>query len=90
MSRLIAEVFELERLTEIATAYLKHLYSPAGQKIAAENFYRPRDEKVAAEFGKQFPKLDLVTIDKDFGGWKTAQPKFFNDGGVFDQIYQAQ
>ena len=76
--------------TEIATEYLKHLYSPAGQKIAAQNFYRPRDEKVAAEFGKQFPKLDLVTIDKDFGGWKTAQPKFFNDGGVFDQIYQAQ
>ncbi|WP_194789680.1 sulfate ABC transporter substrate-binding protein [Pseudomonas sp. UFMG81] len=75
---------------KIAEAYLEHLYSPAGQKIAAENFYRPRDEKVAAEFGKQFPKLDLVTIDKDFGGWKTAQPKFFNDGGVFDQIYQAQ
>ena len=75
---------------EIAKAYLNHLYSPAGQKIAAQNFYRPRDEKVAAEFGKQFPKLDLVTIDKDFGGWKTAQPKFFNDGGVFDQIYQAQ
>lgn len=76
--------------TEIANEYLKHLYSPAGQKIAAENFYRPRDAKVAAEFGKQFPKLELVTIDKDFGGWKTAQPKFFNDGGVFDQIYQAQ
>ncbi|MNH16303.1 Sulfate-binding protein precursor [compost metagenome] len=76
--------------TAIATEYLKHLYSPAGQKIAAENFYRPRDAKVAAEFGQQFPKLDLVTIDKDFGGWKTAQPKFFNDGGVFDQIYQAQ
>ncbi|MBC3450966.1 sulfate ABC transporter substrate-binding protein [Pseudomonas mosselii] len=75
---------------KIAEEYLKHLYSPAGQKIAAQNFYRPRDAKVAAEFGQQFPKLDLVTIDKDFGGWKTAQPKFFNDGGVFDQIYQAQ
>jgi HSP20 family molecular chaperone IbpA len=47
-------------------------------------------EKVAAEFTKQFPKLDLVTVDKDFNGWKEAQPKFFNDGGIFDQIYQAQ
>ena len=75
---------------EIAKAYLEHLYSPAGQEIAAKNFYRPRDEKVAAKYAQQFPKLDLVTIDKDFGGWKTAQPKFFNDGGVFDQIYQAQ
>ncbi len=75
---------------EIAKAYLEHLYSPAGQEIAAKNFYRPRDEKVAAKYAQQFPKLELVTIDKDFGGWKTAQPKFFNDGGVFDQIYQAQ
>jgi len=75
---------------EIAKAYLEHLYSPAGQEIAAKNFYRPRDEKVAAKYAAQFPKLNLVTIDKDFGGWKTAQPKFFNDGGIFDQIYQAQ
>lgn len=75
---------------EIAKAYLEHLYSPAGQEIAAKNFYRPRDEKVAAQYAQQFPKLNLVTIDKDFGGWKTAQPKFFNDGGIFDQIYQAQ
>jgi len=75
---------------EVATAYLNHLYSEEGQRIAAKNFYRPRDAKVAAEFAQQFPALKLVTIDKDFGGWKTAQPKFFNDGGVFDQIYQVQ
>jgi sulfate transport system substrate-binding protein len=75
---------------EVATAYLNYLYSEEGQRIAAKNFYRPRDEKVAAEFAKQFPQLKLVTIDQDFGGWKSAQPKFFNDGSVFDQIYQAQ
>ncbi len=75
---------------EVAEAYLQHLYSPEAQRIAAKNFYRPRDEKIAAEFAKQFPNLKLVTIDKDFNGWKTAQPKFFNDGGIFDQIYQAQ
>lgn len=75
---------------EVATAYLQYLYSEEGQRIAAKNFYRPRDEKVAAEYAKQFPQLKLVTIDQDFGGWKSAQPKFFSDGGVFDQIYQAQ
>ncbi|MGH8353396.1 MAG: sulfate ABC transporter substrate-binding protein [Pseudomonas sp.] len=74
---------------EVAEAYLKHLYSEEGQRIAAKNFYRPRDAKVAAEFAKQFPQLKLVSIDQDFGGWKVVQPKFFNDGGVFDQIYQA-
>ena len=74
---------------KVAEAYLQYLYSEEGQRIAAKNFYRPRNEAVAAEYAKQFPSLKLVTIDKDFNGWKTAQPKFFNDGGIFDQIYQA-
>lgn len=75
---------------KVAEAYLNYLYSEEGQRIAARHFYRPRNQAVAAEFAKQFPQLRLVTIDADFDGWKTAQPKFFNDGGVFDQIYQAQ
>ena len=74
---------------ELANAYLNYLYSDEGQRIAAKHFYRPRNQIVAAEFAKQFPQLKLVTIDADFAGWKTAQPKFFNDGGIFDQIYQA-
>lgn len=74
---------------EVATAYLNYLYSEEGQRIAAKNFYRPRNEAVAAEYAQQFPQLKLVTIDQDFDGWKTAQPKFFNDGGIFDQIYQS-
>ena len=72
---------------KVADAYLQYLYSEEGQRIAAKNFYRPRNEAVAAEFKDQFPALKLVTIDGDFGGWKAAQPKFFNDGGLFDQIY---
>ncbi|TRX74604.1 sulfate ABC transporter substrate-binding protein [Pseudomonas mangiferae] len=75
---------------KVAEAYLQYLYSDEGQRIAAKNFYRPRNEKIAAEFAQQFPNLELVTVDKDFDGWKSAQPRFFDDGGVFDQIYQAQ
>jgi len=70
-----------------AEAYLKYLYSPEGQRIAAENFYRPRDPKVAAQFKDQFKPVKLVTIDQAFGGWKAAQPKYFADGGVFDKIF---
>jgi sulfate transport system substrate-binding protein len=73
--------------TEVATEYLKYLYSPEGQEIAAKNFYRPRDKTVAAKFASQFPKLKLFTIDKVFGGWTKAQEVHFADGGVFDQIY---
>ena len=74
----------------VAEAYLNYLYSDEGQRLAAKHFYRPRNQTIAAEFSKRFPALKLVTVDKDFNGWKAAQPKFFNDGGAFDQIYQAQ
>jgi len=71
---------------EVATEYLKYLYSPEGQEIIAKNFYRPIDEQVAAKHATQFPKIKLVTI-ADFGGWAKAQKTHFADGGVFDQIY---
>ncbi len=71
----------------VAEAYLNYLYTPAAQEIIAKHFYRPRDPTVAAKHARQFPQLNLVTIDKDFGGWRAAQAKHFADGGTFDQIY---
>ena len=76
--------------TEVAKAYLNYLYADEGQEIAARNFYRPRNEKVAAKYAGQFPKLTLFTIDQLFGGWQKTQAKHFADGGMFDQIYQAR
>ena len=73
---------------KVAEAYLQYLYSEEGQEIAARNFYRPRDAKVAAKYAGQFPKINLFTIDDVFGGWQKAQTRHFADGGVFDQIYQ--
>jgi sulfate transport system substrate-binding protein len=70
----------------VAEEYLKYLYTPEGQEIAAQNYYRPRNPQVAAKHQELFPKLELVTI-KDFGGWAKAQKEHFGDGGVFDQIY---
>ena len=69
----------------IAQAYLEFLYTPEGQEIAAKNFYRPRDPKVAAKYAAQFDKLELVEIDH-FGGWALAQKTHFATGGIFDQI----
>ena len=87
----VAWVDKIDRLhgtAAISKAYLEFLYTPEAQEIIAQNFYRPRNPAVAAKYASQFPSLSLFTIDKDFGGWKTAQPKFFGDGGVFDKIYQ--
>jgi sulfate transport system substrate-binding protein len=72
---------------DVAQAYLEYLYTAEGQEIAARNFYRPIDEKVAAKYAKNFPKVNLFTIDEVFGGWAKAQKTHFADGGVFDQIY---
>jgi sulfate transport system substrate-binding protein len=72
---------------KVAEAYLKYLYTPEAQEIIAQNYYRPIDKGVAAKYASVFPKLNLVTIDGEFGGWQAAQKKFFNDGGVFDQIF---
>jgi len=73
---------------KVAEAYLKYLYTPEAQEIIAENFYRPRSTDVAAKHDGQFPKIELLTIDKDFGGWAKVQKTHFDDGGVFDAIYK--
>jgi sulfate/thiosulfate transport system substrate-binding protein len=73
---------------EVASAYLEYLYSPAGQRIVAKNYYRPSKPELAnPEDVERFKQFELFTIDKVFGGWATAQAKHFSDGGVFDQIY---
>ncbi|MCA1491418.1 sulfate ABC transporter substrate-binding protein [Ensifer sp. NBAIM29] len=73
---------------KVAEAYLDYLYSDAGQKIVAKHYYRPfKPEAADPEDAARFPEVKLVTI-ADFGGWKEAQPKFFADGGIFDQIYK--
>jgi sulfate transport system substrate-binding protein len=69
---------------DVATAYLQFLYTPEGQKIAAQNFYRPRDPQAAP--AGAFPQIQLFTIDEVFGGWSKAQPTHFDEGGVFDKI----
>lgn len=72
---------------ELATAYLRYLYTPAAQEIIAKHHFRPRDKEVEAKYAKNFPKVNLVTVDEDFGGWAAAQKRFFADGGVFDRIF---
>lgn len=73
----------------VAQAYLEYLYSEQGQEIAARHYYRPRLESMAARYAGQFPPVRLFTIDQVFGGWQRAQKTHFDDGGVFDQIYEA-
>ena len=80
-------VVDAKGTRKVAEAYLQFLYTKPGQELVAKHFYRPRDKAVLAARAAQYPKLELFTIDEQFGGWKKAQARFFADGGVFDQIY---
>ena len=71
----------------VAEEYLKYLYSPEGQEIAARHYYRSRLDAVAKKYAATFPRINLVTVDEVFGGWQKAQKTHFADGGLFDQIY---
>ena len=84
----VDKVVERKKTAEVARAYLEFLYTLEGQRIAAKHFYRPTHPEVLREFNSQYPKLERFTIDEVFGGWQKAQKTHFNDGGIFDQIYQ--
>ncbi len=75
---------------KVAEAYLQYLYTPNAQALIAKNYLRPASPEYAAkEDLARFPKLELITVDRTFGGWKKAQATHFADGGVFDQIVKA-
>ena len=84
---IVDKVVDKRGTRKVAQAYLEYLYTPEGQEIAARNYYRPIDKKVAAAPAKQFAKVTLITVDEVFGGWTKAQKTHFDDGGTFDQIY---
>ena len=74
---------------EVSKAYLEYLYSDEAQRIAGNNFYRPSNKEILKEYNDVFDlNTNLVTIDEAFGGWDKAYEDFFEDGAVFDEIYQ--
>ena len=84
---LVDKVVDKRGTRQVAEAYLKFLYSPTGQKLAAKHYYRPvAPEHATAEDLARFPKIEQFTV-QDFGGWQAAQQKHFADGGIFDSIY---
>jgi sulfate transport system substrate-binding protein len=82
----VDKVVDKRGTRKLAEAYLKYLWSDEGQELAAKQSLRPRSAKVLAKYSKQFPKLQLFTVDELFGGWKKAQKDHFDDGGLYDQI----
>lgn len=83
---IVDSVVDKKGTRELAEEYLNYLYSPEGQEIAAQNFYRPRDEEILKRYAETFKPLTLFTIDEAFGGWVKAHNEHFADGANFDKI----
>jgi sulfate transport system substrate-binding protein len=82
----VDKVVEQRGTRALAEAYLNFLWTPAGQEIAANHFFRPRLADVARRHEKTFPIIQTFTIEEVFGGWARAQKIHFDEGGIFDQI----
>lgn len=74
---------------EQANALNDYLYTADGQKIWAENGFRPVDPAVAADYTDKFPTPQkLYTID-DLGGWSAVDSDLFGENGAINAIYKA-
>ncbi len=74
---------------EVATAFVKYLFTPEAQTEFAKTGFRPVNPTVAKQFAKNYPTIPKLFTVSTFGGWETAQKKFFSDGGIFDQVFKA-
>lgn len=74
----------------VATAFVKYLYTAEAQEEFAKAGFRPVNTTVAAKYASKFPKVQKLYTIGSFGGWGAVQDKFFKDGGIFDQVFQAK
>jgi sulfate transport system substrate-binding protein len=71
-----------------ASKFVDYLLSPAGQKIWAQEGYRPVIEGVAAP--GQFPTPKALFTIEDLGGWKKVTKQFFEpETGIVTKIEQS-
>lgn len=84
---IVDENAKKDETEKAAKEYLGYLYSEEAQRIIGDYGYRPTDPEILQEFSDKFDlNINLCTID-DFGGWDAAYETFFQDGGIFDEIY---
>lgn len=76
--------------TEVATAFVKYLFTPEAQEEFAKTGFRPVNSAVAGKYASKFPKVPKLYTVAAFGGWGQVQDKFFKDGGIFDQVFKAK
>lgn len=74
---------------EAATAYLKYLWSKEAQELGASLYLRPANPEVLSAHADTLPPVETFRPTDVFGSWKEIMPKYFGDGGVFDQLMKS-
>ncbi len=72
---------------EVSERYLDYLYSEDAQRLIGESGYRPTDETILNEFSDKFDLSISMWSIANYGGWEKAYQDFFDDGALFDEIY---
>jgi sulfate/thiosulfate transport system substrate-binding protein len=67
---------------EVVEAFVKYLFAPESQAEFVKLGYRP----AATVADPRFPKLKNLGSIAEYGGWSSFQQKFFEAGGIYDQI----
>jgi sulfate/thiosulfate-binding protein len=71
-----------------AKAYLDFLYTPEGQEIIAQHYFRPIDQAVFAKHAASFPEIKRFPVTAIATSWDDAYDKYFGDGKIFDSFYK--
>ena len=71
---------------ELATEYLNYLWRRITTTIGRLQLSLYTREKVQAEFAKQFPTVDLLTVEQIIGGWDNAMKTQFANGAKLDEL----
>ena len=67
---------------EVVEAFAKYLFAPEAQAEFVKLGYRP----AATVADPRFPPIKTLGSVAEYGGWNAFQKKFFEDGGVYDNI----
>ena len=82
----VDKVVDARNTRAAADAYVKYLFSNAGQELVAKYYNRPSSESVAQRHAAQFPPLNLYRFKEHFKDWASVTKVHFANGGELDKM----
>ena len=76
------------RREAFARGYLQFLFTDPAQEIIALYGYRPVNAEILRRHADRLPPVDLFPVTLLGRNWEELREKFFDENGLFDQIYK--